>query len=1216
MTFNIAEELGRLFEVGFNIGILAYIKEKQIKHNFGNLYLQELQQLKFPKMLKQILSKIVSSLEREIVEKWSIFFLQKGFFCGLNFFGEYIRSIDWDKPNKLRNIEILYHQCKFSGDNSIGTYEKKNTEQWFKEVLRQFDALTEEDIDRCIEQYIWKELDLGKKGEFVNADTLILLRNRKQIKILCVDLSVFSIRSEEEVKNLDYVEIIRRLLIRDINYLRSKSVFSQLNIDTESLELEFSEDLKSYFTAFKYKDKESSKLIQAAGYLHSFYEFLKESRILQEEASVVLHAVGYSDRGLSTMSVRPDNLAILKTCYEIYKNDVSGKEISTARLQVLNQIKRSAYKSFTDGKNFIDGLLEIQPNQTNIITHQEQINGFFNSVGKVPDELVDRLGLSGSVNLRTAHEELITKALNSDATYLFLTGNPGIGKTTTIVNFLKNHINDGFLFFYVSPRTQVNLDIIEKFKDKDSQKLCDDRILALNTHNTLIENNSRKYTVQYLWNRKQGDFSTQSVHFRDRRNQNSRGQRLNKIIRQTEDVLQNKESTGKGVLNSICEAVSTMVELEYSNNIVATVAIQSLKKTITGDTLKHFEKIFRSAYNKKDNKVIPEKMKNISRKIKHLFIMIDEITGDESGVEFLDGISKLVETYKLMLPEHGFNTKVIVADASIVDENIISQHLNNSSPEPDKIYFRKALDVFQPLVFKQFKFKNLPATLINANSYPASSLSITYKVLVESYQFNQECRLKQKTNLIRNLQQIIFQDIKLLLSRSDVEQAIVYIQDKQRLAQLIDEIKKQQEDFQLFRDYLEIHANISEEEKEKINKYKDEVKIVFMTASGSRGLSFPKAKHILVEIPSFQIEKNLMEVIQVIYRGRGDDEIDNQDKELIFYLAERSVYYQDDLQNQQLSIQESVLNLLNILLILKASIMTRIFGSGKIGRTHFIIIPIGGKSVFAVGETFSEQMANLINELKQVHRRNQSDLLVKSVYTQLQQLFSQAEFVVRDTTESNYLDLRQSFNNQFSYICNSLDKLLDFGKVELGYISGSILVVPIPENVLEETYQMSLLDIANYANEDLWRKMQYISYSKSYPESLRSAIKDAIELANKLRDGVDKTQKFEQSSKCLDRYYAFPLFAFMSGNAMSEYFSSNPEEPMEEYFRDILATYIRTLYPVGNIFPIGHNYQDFPFVVFRSYSLEEMRQKIFTDKYLLSSNELNVLNLILSKETI
>jgi len=85
---------------------------------------------------------------------------------------------------------------------------------------------------------------------------------------------------------------------------------------------------------------------------------------------------------------------------------------------------------------------------------------------------------------------------------------------------------------------------------------------------------------------------------------------------------------------------------------------------------------------------------------------------------------------------------------------------------------------------------------------------------------------------------------------------------------------------------------------------------------------------------------------------------------------------------------------------------------------------------------------------------------------------------------------------------------------------------------------------------------------------------------------------------------------------MSEYFANEPEESKDQRFRNILAAYIRLLYPVGNILPIGHNYQDFPFVIFRSYSLKEVRQKIFTDKYLLSSNELNVLNLILSQEAL
>ena len=161
---------------------------------------------------------------------------------------------------------------------------------------------------------------------------------------------------------------------------------------------------------------------------------------------------------------------------------------------------------------------------------------------------------------------------------------------------------------------------------------------------------------------------------------------------------------------------------------------------------------------------------------------------------------------------------------------------------------------------------------------------------------------------------------------------------------------------------------------------------------------------------------------------------------------------------------------------------------------------------------------------------------------------------------------------------------------------------------------MPLVKIVAYANGQLWRNMQEISHSNSYPKSLSSAIKDAIELVKKLTEPVNKTQRFEQSSQQSDQYYALPLFAFIAGEVFSEYFASDPTEPKYQHFRDILTAYVRALYPVGNVLPIGDKYQNFPFVVFRSYSLEQMREKIFTDKYLLSSNELNVLNLILSKQ--
>ena len=68
----------------------------------------------------------------------------------------------------------------------------------------------------------------------------------------------------------------------------------------------------------------------------------------------------------------------------------------------------------------------------------------------------------------------------SNNDFVFLTGNPGIGKTTAITNFLKSHLEEGFLLFYISPRTQVNHDLIHKFTTENSQnkKLFNDKLFC------------------------------------------------------------------------------------------------------------------------------------------------------------------------------------------------------------------------------------------------------------------------------------------------------------------------------------------------------------------------------------------------------------------------------------------------------------------------------------------------------------------------------------------------------------------------------------------------------------------------------------------------------------------------------------------------------------------------------------------------------------------
>lgn len=1227
------ENLGYLFEVGFNIGMLAYIEQNQITHHFGDLYRQDLQELKFSNMMRRLAEQeqVISQNHRKIIEKWCTFFIQKSFLAGLNFFSEYIESTGW-KKHKLKHLDILYYQCCFSDNNSLGTYPKAE-KQAYKEVLTQLGDLA-------------KNIELDKysqKGEFLHADTLMLLRCGKDLRMVCIDYSIFSIKSIRDLLDVDSVEVLRNILLSELSYLKTKSVFSNLGLDTKDTPLHLSESLKVYYKAFKRQDKETNKTIQAGSYAYSFSEFLKDKGFLSDEHSIIYNIVGYSDRGISAMTLNRHNCDILETCSHIYKNETRDQAILEARQELFNLIKRKVIRSFQGGKEFIEKLLNISEDGITSIIHPEHIKGFINSIDIIPENIANQLQINPNLELRQAHAELIKKELASDANYIFLTGNPGIGKTTAISDFLKSEkcLDDGFLLFYISPRIQVNLDILEKFTDPITKSLSDDRIFTINTNSVLINNKGGNCAVHYISNRHHNDFTEQIVHFINQKNELETSGNFSKTFqRLTEEELQHISRRNRAVLDSICEAIYTVINKEISNNIVATVAVQSLKKLSNGqDTLEYFKNIFRGIYNDREGKPIEKEMKALSRRVKHLLIMIDEITGDNGGVEFLNGVSRILRNFGLFNPEYGFNVKIIVADASIVEPDVIKQHLSETSAEPNKIFFRKAKSEPSALSLEKFTFKTpQDAVVINANSYPAKSLQITYKLFIESIKFHEKIYNTKKSDLRERVQSQIIEDINTILSNPSSGQIIVYIQDKARLAELIEQMKEEQDEFKKYDDYLEIHASLSETEKKQIFEYKNRVKIIFMTASASRGLSFPKTKHILVDIPRFEIEKNLMEVIQVIYRGRGNytengekKNLDNEEKDLIFYLSEQAVYYPDNpnssLENsaeeRKLSLRESVLSLLNILLILKASIMTRIFGYGKIGNDKFIIIPIGGKSVFTAGQTFSSKMSSLIKQLKKEHYKDRYNDRLKEVYSKLENLLSSAEIILRDTAYSeenkkrSYLDLQELLNHQFLKILNNnFADLLDFFPLQTGYISGSLLIVPLAGRVVEENYKMRLeQELLTGETQNLLDQLNEIYDNNNNPPNLRFAIYEAIDLVHKLQEQPVKTQRLEQNSQYDDQYYVLPLFTFLSSEFINEYFASDEEEPEDQRFRDILENYIRSIYPVGNVLPIGHKYKNFPFLVFRSYSLNEIRSKLFTDKYFLTSNDLNVLNLILYQDS-
>ncbi|MBK1988508.1 helicase [Sphaerospermopsis aphanizomenoides BCCUSP55] len=1235
MADDLGINLGRVFEISFNIGILTYFQHSKFQQSYGDVYLKPLSSLYLHKIQQAITKNYIDKSHKEIIGDWVKLFIQKGWTSGYSFIREYIEATGWLSKSK---IEILYFQCGFYGDNSFGILDRDEL-VCYKEILER-QGFENVDITR------YKET-----GEFLKADTLLLTRYFGKYRILAVDLSTFTTSAIHSVTDLNNIQTLQDSLRTELNYVRSKSSFCGLGIDTgnssdkdNKLNEIYSKELVQYFSAFKTKDKEAVKVIQACSYAWSFYKFLQASGKISDTDPVKFNCFGYSDRMINGITLTKekddgqDSLEILKTCYKIYK-DKSFKDINESRSKVLEVIKSNAARNFQDGRRFVTDIVEARKDTISYIHNTEVFEAgkhFFNTAGIVPESVKQSLQLT-ETKFRDAHAELIHRALaDSRIAFLFLTGNPGIGKTTAVAEQIIEQLNEGSLLIYISPRIQVNKDIIEKFREKPDLKLFDDNLICINANKRIIDYAKGRYAVEYHSNKLHGNHSIGQVQFLDANTLKDNPFELSSdLVRYADNLIQVERRNKVGVLASLCEAIHTcIINLDLPNNIVATASIQSLKETRYGNTLKHFSRIFSSAYNSssKPPGIIKNRMKAIASRMKNIFIMIDEITGSQEGVAFLHGILEFIEEYDLLNPEYGFNVKVITADASLTIQDVVNSHLANNQVQGDKIFVRQVADSMgQCLSIEEFEFLRQPATLINANSYPAEKLTINYEVFIQS--LNSEKVADDNLKLDANVAEKIKSDILQLL-KADEGQIIVYIQNKDSLKQLISNISKERPSFKLYQEYLEIHASLSDREEAEIQRYQnqEQIKVVFMTASASRGLSFPKTKHILVQIPGFQIEQNLMEIIQVIYRGRGG-ELDKGEKFLTFYLSDKAIYYPKKIDEDgnrlsadeseklaNLSLQEACLNVLNILIILKASIMTRILGSGQIGRERYVIIPIGGKSISQAGETFIGSLATLLREIRKEFKKQPEDSLLQDIEHTLYELLSVQK------TEIIPYSQKESFseNQEVSYFSigfhvlsqmeTSLDKLLSLSPIEPTYVRGSLLIVPLSEKLVKETNYIDLEKIIDpERNEDFINKLGFLVKSGRYPKQITSAAYSLIDLARTLFSELERSQKLSQTSRSSDRYYALPIQTFISFPALEDYFE-NERRVSNVSFRDILAKYVYTLALAYNILPIDSNYENIPYVVFNSSAMNKLGKSLFNENQIFQSKEMNILNLILSQE--
>ncbi len=1258
---NLGEDLGRLFEVGFNLGIYYYLSSRGITCPSLRLHERRLAHHDTHRLVGHFVRRwrSLTPEDDDLLRRTGTLFLWKGFLGGHDLIDQHIGVLE--KQSGGRTVDVPAYICSFVGANALeddygeggARAQDEEMDRAHLELLLNGDTAA---ISAAFDAY-------RGTGQFLRADTLLHIRTgrgtrKERHHILCVDLSVLSVRSLDQLADLRTPEGVRRVLTAAMTRLRRRSVFSSLTLDDGAVGGRAylqTVDFARYMYAFVREDRESMKVVQAASYVFSFYRFLSQHRLIPDGGTIHGLAVGQSDRGAAALSVRLGGVdggddALLQACQDLYQayrarsTDIDGarvyrEKVQRARNDVLAAMRDNARRIFgvgarrAEGRAFVDRLYDLgttAPSGTpEAVEYTETLTDFANSCDPVPDALAVSLGLEPGLDLRGGHRALVYRAMSDMRRYLFLTGNAGIGKTTALAEYLKDraHEGEGFLFFYASPRTQVNLDIFEKFRDSDGH-LFDPRFVGLTSNSQMIKANASRATVGYVTDGLDVPTVLDDITFQsmvEGADSDIREVWQDAVDRATDDTVTDRKGYVPGVLTSLGRGIGALMTARATPFIASSVAIQSNKTLSSGrSTLSHFLEIFSSALTK--DTPMPGPMRALATTYRHVVIMVDEVTGDDSGTAFLHEMMGLLDTLKL--DEYGFNVKVVIADASIVGADIIATHLTQATPEPDKVFFRTAVagEADAALSSRAFRFKSKAdddAVVINANSYPATELSLGYKVFVEPIEITQEMmgrrgRERRPDAEVRDrAYDALVGDVCTFLQthRGTPTQLIVYIQDKARLQDIIDDVRAREGErgytFAERDAYLQIHSQVSREDKRAINAHKDLVRVVFMTSSASRGLSFPNTRSILVEVPHFDIEANLMEIMQVVYRGRGGD--DAVARSIIFYFGEPAYYNASD---REWSLTQSALHVLNMLILLKLCLLTRIRGAGEIRGRRYVVVPVGGKSVARAGTSVHHTMGRLVKDLADAWQRDRSDTTLRDLHGIVHQTFGEM-MAFSQPSAANDVSLlgllhRSTPTVLLDLLAHGCVDLRRKGFLERGFMAGEVLMVPTNTVAVTHVARLDTV-IRRHLTREVRAKMWAIIHNKKrYPDGLRTGLRDFVSVVEEFMD-AERTQHLAKVERRDDMYYAVPVLAYVARDLLQGEWNSTPDEDSGVGLRDLLVGQVHPLYPSENYLPLNGDYGAFPFVLFTSNDLRGIREKMHTGRYMLMSTELNLLDMLLAQ---
>lgn len=863
------------------------------------------------------------------------------------------------------------------------------------------------------------------------------------------------------------------------------------------------------------------------------------------------------------------------------------------------------------------------------------------------------------ISLRDLHAASVVAGMEKESAgklnVIALEGNPGIGKTTAVRKHLGKK-QDGYLFLYVSPRVVINRDVTESLARHEGKPTG---ILTITTNAQLIASAQRWHSEQV----KQGKAERRHVEgavvadgvaslvkpetgsilviepeIEHEIEDGFAGSRYKKsVLSENEDKVSDKSLVGvlKGMSSTTRELLALNPDV---NRVVMTAALQGFRDRGGGKTtMDALSSLFKNPVNR-PHAAIKER-RAFAERIPNIVVMVDELAGDGAGAPFVHAVAKWLRNEFINCFEDEpcpFTVTLIISDASLGNEVVLDRYLNAGDRTPDKVLISRSKgDRAFRVAVTDVKIGGIKtgAFHVMTNSYPASELGIQYRVRMTSVHPEettvgiletprQAIRREAETKLLESAASEICRALD-----KGASQVIYFAQDKLFLSSLkatlaqhnsvgLDEV-----DIQI------LDSSIPGTRRKQLvePEIRDKVKVFLMTSSGARGVSFPKTDWIIATVPRFNIESALMEIAQLIYRGRGqylnDDGVyvsgDSVPRQLVMMIDDFIIG--DGPTDKRQWLRQS-LDLLTLLVMLRSTIFTRITGDAGL-RQPLALVPVGAVGTEELVSIMSQHVTTFLKEADvfRVRGKDPSRVgLVRAASSNILELFSRTKLqaIGRKDADTRTVVKDAELSSIHELATSAIAPLLRYSETgsfaNHTYFAGPIIFENWEAFAKQEvfTFEGHEVETAQSAHR-LLSQLYQIDQDRAYPNALRTPAKSLADLLR--RDNQDSSVEFNtlKDLKSPNTWVAVPAGYVQFGHNAAKQSGTSFELADADMWLEALA---KSLNAGSATMPPIARYRSFPWCASVGAVEPLNLAQVFDNRYFMASNELNLLNTLLLSE--